>query len=169
MTIETTTVYRAYDGKEFTNQWQCLEYERDTLKSKILNDIECCKEIIGCPTFSDGDRSPDMSEFYWVRPKDEAEAKLISDFFAASKDFGYSGPVDGMWDKGKSLIGKWVCLEISEDNNIYYEKLDGGVEYVFKVLQKLGYSMYVTDDPENINSDPFGLWKGNENVHDNSN
>lgn len=131
--------YIADDGKEFTNEHDCLRYER-TFALEKLEDIETNEDADGYPNF-DGSECYESHSYTWYRPKNEHEIELLK----AAYSYGSHSATefhDGM-------IGKWVCVETDcSDDFLWVSMLDDGVEYAKTLLSRLGYDMVVTAKEE---------------------
>ncbi len=126
----TETIYVASDGKEFARGADCMAHEFD-IGYAAVQHIEHCDDLREWRPFGD-DEYPIEHEYYWFRPKTEAEAEELN------KTFGNSIKAD-------EHIGEWICIEKGYDYDTWGVPLNEGVEYVKHILDKLGYDVVITE------------------------
>lgn len=129
--VEKSVVkYIADDGTEFATLRACTDYEQ-TQNEKKLIQIEQCEQAKGNPMF-DGCEHMEYNEYIWYRPKNEQEIAILEAVYGTDCSFSSDD------------IGKWICMEVCNDS-AWKSRLEDGIEYVQTVLDRLGYTMTVTE------------------------
>lgn len=123
--------YIAFNKKKFSSRINYITYEKRKNKEN-LSQIEQREEANGNPNF-DGCEHMEDNDYFWFRPNSAEEIELLNKAY----------PTD-YYGIDNSDIGKWICVEVCNDS-VWFSRLDEGINYVKKLLGRLGYEMTVTD------------------------
>ena len=124
------TFYIAEDGTEFESKYDCIQYELNKAREESKGIIITCEELEGKPNI-DGGEYMEHHGYTWVFVRDEKDAELLNRMYCLDyDDFGCH-------------IGKWVCVEESDDS-CWLSTIDNGIAYAKDLLEKLGYNVEIT-------------------------
>lgn len=132
--VVTTTVYIADDGTEFIAERECRRHE--TLQKRLslldkLKDIEHAAS--NCPP-TDGYEFCENYYFDWYKPKTKEEIDVLNEVYDEI-------------DLKEDCLNKWICIEheneVEDDcySSNYTSTLDDSMNYVERLLSKLGYDI----------------------------
>lgn len=121
-----TDIYVSVDGKEFTNEKDCIAWEssyRGTLEAswKLINKKQVCDCDYGIPWSSED------HECYAIKPKNLDEIVLINAYIKATT-----------YDEGKlttAHIGKLLMLDFGYDHDYCY--IHDFVEHLAKITEQI--------------------------------
>lgn len=125
----TDVIYVANDGREFKTRWACKEYERELLLEKSKS-VKHCEHLDGYANFN-GEEYMENNHFYWYKPENEEDILTLTDAFG-----------DEVCDR---YIGEWICIEETDDGDVYISTLESGINYARTILSALGYEMIITE------------------------
>lgn len=124
-----TKVYVADDGKEFSTQTECIEYEKELKRAVVLNELNKyrIKEMDDClPIDTDG-YPCDSSEYKWYKINNKEEFELLKEIY-------------GEWLTEPEFYPEVICVEdIYGDYYHYY--MSNMLETTKEFWGKLGYDV----------------------------
>ena len=123
--------YEAFDGTVFEQAWKCKRYEEDTMLSEMYKNIEHLDYNCWLPP--DGHEHGDDNAYYWFKPKNENDIKLLNKYLEIVMCDFYEA-------FGADDIGKWCCIEVSE-GDAWFSNLDFAIDYFSKFIADFGYEM----------------------------
>lgn len=124
--VKYTDIYVSVDGREFTNEADCREWEtsyKGTLEAswKLINKKQVCDCDYGIPWSSED------HECYAIKPKNLDEIVLINAYIKATT-----------YDEGKlttAHIGKLLMLDFGYDHEACY--IHDFVEHLAKITEQI--------------------------------
>lgn len=133
-TLVEKEFFIAEDGTEFEQRWDCINYERTQARKEGEGFLITKPEVEGRRNI-DGGEYPEDRGYYWYFVRNEADAEILNRIFNPD------------YDDFVNYIGKWVCVEESDDSS-WISSLDDGIEYAKKLLEDFGYNVQITRKEE---------------------
>ena len=125
------TVYRASDGTAFDSSYECLRYERDSMRKRALNtvrNIETCRDAEGL--YPPGVQCCSPSRCIWYRPSSREELDALNDYYS------FDGKIPRIY------AGRWICVMTEGDLSgsdlpASWADLDSSLSYICMFLNAL--------------------------------
>lgn len=132
--VSDVKYYVAFDGKEFSCEYDCLLHELDLNYEEAIRKIETCEKAESYPP-CDGMEYADNKNYTWFRPKNTEEIDLLNKLIYHS------------WQKLTTKeIGRWICIETTGySNDTWVSTIDDCMSYVRMLFSKLGYEVSITE------------------------
>ncbi len=138
-------VFIAEDGKEFTTQCECENYERRLRVERLLNEVKKIEKAdINMPPVGYGYANDKRYTYAWFRPKSEQEISVLNKYFKSS----FSRRGIGIGFDG---IGEWICIEFEGGSDIenfngvaHRLEFDVSLRNTVDFYTALGYSVEIS-------------------------
>lgn len=130
------TVFISDDGLEFNNPGDCNKHERMIKLNKFNEEYPVAKKYpqnpghYAVPPF-DGDQYNRDHWYQWIYIENKTDFETVVDVYGAETELK------------ESDIGKWVCIEMDHNGQIWVKRLDDCIEYVSHILKQLGFKMTI--------------------------
>lgn len=119
----------AFDGKEFEDEIDCLNYEHSQKVNRVDGQVERCRALDDYAPF-DGGENYESHSYRWYKPKSKEDLDLLCDAF------GDKFPDD--------CIGQWVCVETTDyDGECWVQTVSECIDYANSVLGPMGYEVTI--------------------------
>lgn len=133
--VIATKMYQAADGRIFSDQTDCIVYEKGLEQKveylKALEKMEHPATEDWTPL--DGGEYMEYKQYRWYKPADKNDIDVLNELFV-------------YWAKDAILtaedIGKWVCVEGEDFHNFegefYIYKIEDSIQHIKEFLDMFG-------------------------------
>ena len=119
----------AFDGKEFEDEADCLNYEHSLKIRKVEEQVEHCNALDDCAPF-DGGENYESHNYRWYKPKSKKDLELLRDAFGEKFS--------------DDCIGQWICVETTDyDGECWVQTISECIAYANSILVPMGYEITI--------------------------